>query len=229
VNTHTTNSKHHPPNKNPIPNNSQDAQQRRIKNSYLSFFLTYKRKRSMKDDQLITLIRKGERERPLKVLYKEFPKIKSSILGSGGDEVIAKQLFHDSLILLIEKVTVPSFELSSKLSTYLFGINRFLWKNELRKRKKHQELEWNEAVHLTDEDLGFDDEKEAQLKQMEGILANLSTRCQSIFELFYFKSESMKAIADKLGFSSVNSAKTQKYKCLEKAIELANQTQQSNS
>jgi RNA polymerase sigma factor (sigma-70 family) len=181
----------------------------------------------MKDDQLIALIRKGDRERPLKVLYKEFPKVKSSILGSGGDEVIAKQIFHDSLILLIEKVTVPSFELSSKLSTYLFGINRFLWKNELRKRRKNQTLEWTDAVQLSDEDLGFDHEKEAQLKQMEGILATISARCRSIFELFYFKGESMKTIADKLGFSSVNSAKTQKYKCLEKAIELANQSQQS--
>ena len=58
---------------------------------------------------------------------------------------------------------------------------------------------------------------------MEVIIKKLSNKCQLIFERFYYKNESMKNIANALGFSSVNSAKTQKYKCMERAIKLANE------
>lgn len=52
------------------------------------------------------------------------------------------------------------FELTSKLSTYLFGINRFLWKNEARRRNKNPELEWKDTLILSAEDIGYSEEKE---------------------------------------------------------------------
>lgn len=175
----------------------------------------------MKDSEIIAKIRKGQTELAVKVLYKEFPKVKANIMSSGGDEAIAREIFHDSLILLIEKVSDPSFELTSKLSTYLYGINRFMWKNEARRRQKSPELEWKDTLILTADDLNYDTEKEENLKLLEAVLAKVTERCKKIFELFYFKKESMKTIAELLEFSSVNSAKTQKYKCMEKAMSLA--------
>lgn len=177
----------------------------------------------MTDQEVIAYIRLGKRDQAIKVLYKEFPKIKSNILYSGGDAEIAREIFHDSLILLIEKVCDPRFELTSKLSTYLFGINRFLWKNELRRRNKNPELEWKDTLILSAEDLGYSEEKEEKIKLLEKVLSQVTERCKKIFELFYFKKQDMDTIARELEFSSVNSAKTQKYKCMERAIELAKQ------
>jgi RNA polymerase sigma factor (sigma-70 family) len=179
----------------------------------------------MTDQEIIAAIRTGKRELALKEIYKEFPKVRANILSSGGDETIARQIFHDSLILLIEKVSNPDFELSSKLSTFLYGINRFLWKNELRKKQRSPELEWKDTLILTADDVGYNEEKEEQIKNLNQILNQVTEKCKKIFELFYFKKESMTVIADKLGFTTVNSAKTQKYKCMEKAIKLAKQTQ----
>ena len=176
----------------------------------------------MKDSDIISKIRAGLTEKAVKVLYKEFPKVKANIISSGGDEDIAREIFHDSLILLIEKVSDPNFQLTSKLSTYLYGINRFMWKNEARKRQKNPELEWKDTLILTADDLDYDMEKEEKLKLLESVLSQITERCKKIFELFYFKKENMKTIAEKLEFSSVNSAKTQKYKCMEKAMSLAN-------
>ena len=178
----------------------------------------------MEDNEIINSIRQGNREEAIKVLYKEFPKIKSNMLASGGDSISAKEIFHDSLILLIEKVTDPTFELTSKLTTYLYGINRFLWKNELRKRNKNHDLEWSDTLILVSEDLEYDTQKEERLQILEQVLKKLNAKCQKIFRLFYFEKESMKSIAGQLGFSSVNSAKTQKYKCIEQAMKLANQS-----
>ncbi len=177
----------------------------------------------MTDQEVIAHIRLAKREPAIKELYKEFPKVKGNIISSGGDAEIAREIFHDSLILLIEKVSNPQFELTSKLSTYLFGINRFLWKNEARRRYKNPELEWKDTLILSAEDLGYNDEKEEKIKLLEKVLNQVTERCKKIFELFYFKKEDMNTIAKELDFSSVNSAKTQKYKCMERAIELARQ------
>lgn len=181
----------------------------------------------MKDEKIISQIRRGKREKAIRHLYKEYPKIKALICSSGGDEAIAQEIFHDSLILLIEKVAKSDFVLSSKLSTYLYGINRFLWKNQLRKQNKNHELEWSDTLIISDEDLEYNEEKEAKLKMLESILATITEKCKAIFELFYFQKLKMKDIAEKLGYSSVNSAKTQKYKCVEQAVKLANQVKQA--
>lgn len=183
----------------------------------------------MRDNDVIAAIRKGKREKALKALYKEYPKIRANILSSGGDEVIAREIFHDSLLLLIEKVSDPRFELTSKLSTYLYGINRFLWKNELRKRNRNPELEWKDTLILSAEDLNYNAEEEEKLQLLEVVLTQVSDRCRKIFEMFYFKKENMTAIAEKLGFSSVNSAKTQKYKCMERAIQVARELDQKST
>ncbi|MDA7803152.1 sigma-70 family RNA polymerase sigma factor [Crocinitomix sp.] len=177
----------------------------------------------MKDSEIISNIKKGKTELAIKVLYKEYPKVKATIVSHGGAPEIAQEIFNDSLILLIEKVSEPDFKLTSKLSTYLFGINRFMWLNEARKRQKNPESEWKDTLILTADDLDYNAEKEAELKLLETVLSKISERCKRLFELFYFKKESMQDIAEQLEFSSVNSAKTQKYKCMEKAILLAKQ------
>ena len=182
----------------------------------------------MTDQEIIAQIRAGRREEAIKTLYAEFPKVRANIQSTGGDEGIAREIFHDSLILLIEKVSNPNFELTSKLSTYLYGINRFLWKNELRKRYRNPELEWKDTLILSAEDLGYDEEKEEKIKLLDKVLSRVTERCRKIFELFYYKKESMQVIAEKLEFSSINSAKTQKYKCMERAITLARELQMSD-
>ncbi|CAG5082470.1 RNA polymerase sigma factor [Parvicella tangerina] len=179
----------------------------------------------MTDQEIINSIRKGKNERPIKQLYKEFPKVKALILKEGGDAQIAQEIFNDSLVILIEKIIQPEFQLTSKLTTYLYGINRFILKNELRKKHKNVELEWRDTLILTEEDLGYDEEKEAKLNAMERILNQISEKCKEMLQLFYFKKQSMAEIAKKLNFSSVNSAKTQKYKCIERASKLAQEMQ----
>jgi RNA polymerase sigma factor (sigma-70 family) len=184
----------------------------------------------MNDQQIIKAIRSGENQKPIKQLYKEFPKVKTLILKSGGSADIAQEIFNDSLVLLIEKLQQPDFELTSKLTTYLYGINRFLMKNELRKQNKtNYDLEWSDTLIISQEDLEYDFEKEEKLNYLEKVLDTISEKCKQIFRLFYYQKESMESIAKRLEFSSVNSAKTQKYKCIEKASKIAQQMTTSNT
>lgn len=184
----------------------------------------------MTDQEIIASIREGNREKALRFLYNEYPKIRALVLKSGCNEIVAKELFNDSLLLLIEKVQQPAFELTAKLTTYLYGINRFLVKNELRKQQRTGvELEWSDTLILSESDLGYDMEKEEKFRKLEYVMQQVSERCREIFNRFYLQKESMEMIASALDYASVNSAKTQKYKCLERAHELAKQAPDSYS
>jgi RNA polymerase sigma factor (sigma-70 family) len=183
----------------------------------------------MKDEEIIQHFRHGNHDAPIKVLYKEFPKLRAHILASKGSKAEAQETFHDALILIIEKVSDPSFTLTSKLTTYLYGITRLLWKNKLRKQQKSNELEWSDTIILTNEDIGYHEDQESKIRALEGVLGSITKRCQEIFRRFYFEKESMDEIANAMGFSSTNSAKTQKYKCMEQAIRLGSNVNLPNS
>ena len=106
----------------------------------------------MNDNDLINALKSSSsRGKAIKELYKEFPKIKANICMSGGTKQEAEEIFNDALLLLIEKVQEQNFQLTSKLSSFLYGINRFLWMNELRKKKKSVSLEWQDTMILTHE------------------------------------------------------------------------------
>ena len=175
----------------------------------------------MTDQDIINQVRKGRNEKPIKFLYKEFPKVKQLVISAGGNKLMAEELFNDSLVLLLEKLRDTNFELTSKITTYLYGINRFLLLNQLRKEGKTVSLEWRDTLILSNEDFNYDFEKEKKLTLIEKVLDSISEKCKSIFQLFYFQNKSMKSIAEELNYSSVNSAKTQKYKCIERASSLA--------
>ncbi len=174
----------------------------------------------MKDEVIIQHIKDGEHERAIRALYPLFPKMKSVVVRNGGNETDARAIFHDSLILMLEKVEKPEFILTSKLSTFLIGIGNFLWKNEMRKRGKETAITLSEEMAISTQ-LEYDREEEDKLTVMENVLTQISEKCQRIIELFYFRKRTMAEIAEKLEFSSVNSAKTQKYKCIERASKLA--------
>jgi len=183
----------------------------------------------MKDEEIIRQVRSGKPDAAIKVLYREFPKVCGLIIASGGDEAEARATFHDALILVMEKVQDPTFVLTCKLTTYLFGVNRLLWKNKLRKLNSIHEVEWSDTLILTNDDLGIDENQESLIAAMELVLMRISDRCREMLQRFYFKSESMAAIATAMGFTSVNSAKTQKYKCMEHAIRLASDINLQNA
>ena len=48
------------------------------------------------------------------------------LLKSGCDVILANKIFNDNLILFIEKVESPDFDCISKLTIFLYGINRSL-------------------------------------------------------------------------------------------------------
>lgn len=183
----------------------------------------------MTDNEIIQLIRSNDLEKPVKELYRSFSMTSRLLIKHGAQKEYTHEIFNDALVILIEKTSSPEFELQSKLSTYLSGIAINLLRNRLRRQQtREQYIRYTADFTDPQSEDTYDYDQENRLKIMDGILNKLQDRCRQMLELFYLTKKSMQEIADTLGFSSVNSAKTQKYKCLERAHRLAQEQLQTS-
>jgi RNA polymerase sigma factor (sigma-70 family) len=172
----------------------------------------------MDDNKIIELLKIGKENKAFLKLYKNYPQVEKLILSKGGSKEDAKDVFQEALIIFYQKVVNTDFKLTSAISTYLYSVCRFLWKDELIKRKGKQavvvffefsseeESEFQQAI-----------EREAKFKQIEHVLSQIGEKCLQILKLFYYDGLNMKTIASKVGLKSEKIAKNQKYKCLERA------------
>lgn len=172
----------------------------------------------MEDQKIIGLIRSQKNDQALLALYKNFPAVKKMVRSKGGHGADAEDVFQEALIILCRKIKDPGFVLTAQLSTYLFSVCRFLWKDELKKRKNHLVLDFETGLDaLEEQQLKDHTEAEARSKLAEKVINELGERCRELLALFYNEGLKLKDIAAKMGYSSENTAKNQKYKCLEAA------------
>ena len=172
----------------------------------------------MTDTEIITLIKENRNNKAFPVLYRNFPVVKKLIVSKGGNIADAEDIYQEALIILCRKINETDFKLASQLSTYLYSVCRFLWKDELRKRKKISFTDFETGIDNADEnDLNEILVQEEQIKVAEKIINELGERCKELLLLFYSGTMKLKEIAEKMGYSSEGTAKNQKYKCLENA------------
>ena len=172
----------------------------------------------MDDNLVITLLRTNKHAQGFSALYDHYPPIEKMIYRNGGSRHDAKDIYQEALIILYNKAKDENFRLTAKLSTYLFSVCRFLWMDEIKKRGKIPTDELSEENdHGLHEDMNKDLEKEKELQLAEKAISSLGEQCREILILFYMDRKSMAEIAELLGYSSENTAKNQKFKCLESA------------
>jgi RNA polymerase sigma factor (sigma-70 family) len=182
----------------------------------------------MHDQKIIELIRTDNNDKALTALYKHFPMIRKLIRSKGGNAEDAEDTFQEALIIFCRKVKDPGFELTAQLSTYLFSVCRFLWKDELKKRKPFISIDFETGFNQAEEkELEELTEQENRAKLAEKVLNELGERCRELLLLFYNAGLKLKDIASKMGYNSESTAKNQKYKCLEGAKNRLKELKQS--
>lgn len=178
----------------------------------------------MNDEALTELVNDHKYKLVAKNLYRYFPAVLKFVRGAGGSRQEAEDVFQDGLLIFFRKVEQGNFEGRSSAQTYLYGICKHLWLDELRRKKRAVNLQ---DLEVTDEPV-YSAEEHQLLRRAEQAFQMLGQKCKDLLMLFYFKRESLVSIAKQLGFSSDKVAKNQKYRCLEKAKEHL-QTIQSSS
>ena len=172
----------------------------------------------MTDEKILEFLRSPKPDKALQKLYASIPAVKKHIRNNGGSAEDAEDIFQDGLLIFISKANNQDFKLTSSAQTYLYGICKFLWSNQLQKRKTYSDTMKNEP-----EDFNTEHNMIAQLEEFEKsrlaaqAIAGLGQKCFQILQAFYFEGFSMATIANKFGYSSEKVAKNQKYKCMDKA------------
>lgn len=137
------------------------------------------------------------------VLYRDtFPHVARVIKQLGGDLDLAKDLFHDAMIIYMEKKP-PEIRVSAK--AYLIGITRILWLKRQKMRIREQALSIPPDFYVQEE--------------QQSVLAHLRAageKCMQLLQAFYYEQMDLQEMADTFHYSSVRSVTVQKHKCLEK-------------
>jgi RNA polymerase sigma factor (sigma-70 family) len=181
-------------------------------------------KKSLKreNDNIINGILAHDQDTFNKLYEEEFPKIVRMIVQNSGNIDMAKDVFQDALVILIEKVYSNKIDVNCSLSTYLYSICRFLWMDHLRQNKRKAVN--NNSFNYPDIDItiaGFDKTPDI----FENVIIAIDTLgdpCKQLLECFYYKHLSWDEIAITLGYSNAASARNQKYKCLERIRKTVN-------
>lgn len=181
----------------------------------------------MKETELLQVLQSLKPDKALRKLYQYYPTVKRFITKNGGSATEAEDIFQDAMVILVRNVQKPNFVATAALTTYLFSICKYAWKQELIKKNKANAYAMDESVAAVAKD--WTENLEAQHRNANALkaLQQLGQRCWSLLKGFYYEQQSMEQLAVRFGFKSKMIAKNEKYKCLEKARQNFSQLQTS--
>ena len=171
----------------------------------------------MNDADILAKIEKGD-ESALDYLYQKYYRMMIKMVTSNsGTEYEARDIYQEALIVLWQKAVSGNLVLTSKLSTYLYSICQNLWRKELDRKSRLS----NETPDRTEY---VDYDRDERVRIIRECIEQLGDTCQKVLTYYYFDGMSMNDIADKLNFSSTDTAKTKKYKCKKRLDQLVKST-----
>ena len=113
--------------------------------------------------------------------------IKSHVIKNSGTADEAIDIFQEALEVFYRNVMSGDFQLQGKISSYLYGVSRRLWLNQLNRYKKREKPSDDailfERVH---------EEREEQNpialeKYVRNLLEKLGEPCKSLLEAVFFR------------------------------------------
>ncbi|WP_026712211.1 RNA polymerase sigma factor [Flavobacterium filum] len=123
-------------------------------------------------------------------------------------------IYQDAVIALIENAKKGKIdELKSSLTTYLFGIGKFMIFQRLKKKNKTIPSDELEHFELEYDDYS-EDEINIQLILLRESLKKLGEQCLKVLTLFYYEEKKLDEIQTLLGYSNKDVLKSQKSRCL---------------
>lgn len=168
----------------------------------------------MKDIKILEELRSNNNNTFSQLYNSYYPSIAGYIKANKGSEQDAEDVFQEAVIVLLDKVNQPNFELTASLKTYLFSIARNLWLKHLRD-KKMTVTGGFEGVDV--EDINEVNDTETRSQKAHSLLARITAQCKRILIAIFFASEPMDKLMVRMGWKNKHTADNQKYKCLEQA------------
>lgn len=177
--------------------------------------------------QLIDAI-KANNSAVLKQLYtNNYYKIEALVLKNNGTKEHAKDVYQEAFISVWTNVKNDSFvpHNETALQGYLYQVARNKWMDVLRSSRFKKTKLIQHELSILDRSIEQHDDEEQEffkqkLQQTMEAFKNLGNPCKQLLTAFYFEKASLREIAHKLKIEE-NTARTKKYRCMEKLRELA--------
>lgn len=166
------------------------------------------------DQKVIERIRNGDERALVDLYHNNIAMVRKYVLDNSGRPEDAEDMLQDALVVLWENVCHKNFDLTSKISTYVYSVVRNKWLREINKRKLGKVTELNDTF--------ADDEPIDALKsvirseEFTVILRSierLGPTCRKVLTMFYLEERGMEDIARALNFSNTDVAKAKKWQC----------------
>lgn len=145
-------------------------------------------------------------------------------------------IFHDSILVLYEKIIAGNFELTASFQTYLNSVCRFQLLNKIGKDKKYSDYdEPNGKDHDEDNPMNYnasikdtldeiEDPKELQFTAIENALEIMKAtggHCYELLTLFWYHKKSMNELTAIFGYNNSDTTKNQKGRCQKRLEKMA--------
>mgnify|MGYP001551226400 CR=1 FL=1 len=158
----------------------------------------------------------------LESIYKDtFPDVARLVKRLGGDLPTAQDIFHDALIIYMEKYRSNSLNIKSSPKAYLIGIVKVLWLKQFKNNHVLQLTSFEEHLAIPEDFYLPQDEWTTQLFDH---LKATGQKCMQLLQAFYYNDWSVQKITESFRYKTRHSATVQKYKCLEKLREQVKQS-----
>lgn len=139
------------------------------------------------------------------------------IRSKGGNEEDAADIFQETVLVFIEQVRRDKFRGDSSIKTYLIGIAKNLWLNEMRSRDRRSNRELgfikadnNETVEDAHQRM-YQRENKQKLVQ---VFEQIGDVCKKILNSFYYENLSMKEMLVLFNYDNEQVLRNKKSKCM---------------
>ena len=132
-----------------------------------------------------------------------------------------KDIYQVTILIFYDNVRSGKLtNMVSSIKTYLFGIGKNLAHENMRKAKRITSIDQKEWLreHLVDDHQAPEDNNALAIAR--AAVSQLGDPCRKLVELYYYQKKSMQEISVLLNYKNADTAKNQKYKCMEKLRKL---------
>ena len=176
----------------------------------------------LSDDQEIIARLLQQNNLAFEVLYKfYFPVVEKLILKNNGSSEDAKDIFQETVLILLNNLHKNDFVLTASLRTYLYSISRHLWLKRLREIKKsnYTDLSGLEEDVFSEDCFETEPEK-TPAEKIKYFLSRITEPCQRLLKAIFFLGKTIETVRTEFGYTTLHNAQNQKYKCLQQIRKL---------
>ena len=140
-------------------------------------------------------------------------------MSNSGSEDDALDIFQDAIVVLCKHIRNGKYDSNYQVSGFLYSVCRNLWINKAKRDSRTsyfpEKFDYGDFTDFSDEILTKEKER-----GLQAITQKLGQRCFELLKYAVFFKASSKEIIEKMGFSTANAVKTQKYKCKQKLLKI---------